>query len=55
MWHKPNDQLVSQGYRGQFIWINRETDTVVVKLSDDVENLYYEQVVAMLDQISFAD
>lgn len=55
MWHKPNDQLVSQGYRGQFIWINRETDTIVVKLSDDVENLYYEQVVAMLDQISFAD
>lgn len=54
MWHKPNDQLVVQGYRGQFVWINRETNTVVVKLSDDVENLYYDQVVAMLDQISFA-
>jgi len=53
MWHKPNDQLVSQGYRGQFIWINRYTNTVVVKLSDDVENLHYDQVVAMLDQVSF--
>lgn len=53
MWHKPNDQLVSQGYRGQFIWINRYTNTVIVKLSDDLENLYYDQVVAMLDQVSF--
>lgn len=54
MWHKPNEQLVVQGYRGQFVWINRQTNTVVVKLSDDVENLYYDQVVAMLDQISFS-
>lgn len=54
MWHKPNDQLVVQGYRGQFVWINRETNTVVVKLSDDVENLYYDQVVALLNQISFS-
>ena len=53
MWHKPNEQLVVQGYRGQFIWINRQTNSIVVKLSDDVENLYYDQVVAMLDQISF--
>lgn len=53
MWHKPNDQLVSQGYRGQFVWINRQTNTVVVKLSDDVDNLYYDQVIALLDQVSF--
>jgi len=54
MWHKPKEQLVSQGYRGQFIWINPYTDTVIVKLSDDFSD-YYEQTVTMLDQISFGN
>ena len=54
MWHKPKEQLVSQGYRGQFIWINPYTDTVIVKLSDDYSD-YYEQTVTMLDQISFGN
>lgn len=54
MWHKPREQLVSQGYRGQFIWINPYTDTVIVKLSDDFSD-YYEQTVSMLDQISFGN
>lgn len=54
MWHKPKEQLVSQGYRGQFIWINPYTDTVIVKLSDDFSD-YYDQTVSMLDQISFGN
>ncbi len=54
MWHKPKEQLVSQGYRGQFIWINPYTDTVIVKLSDDFSD-YYDQSVSMLDQISFGN
>ena len=54
MWHKPKEQLVSQGYRGQFIWINPYTETVIVKLSDDFSD-YYEQTVTMLDQISFGN
>jgi len=54
MWHKPKEQLVSQGYRGQFIWINPYTETVIVKLSDDFSD-YYEETVSMLDQISFGN
>lgn len=54
LWHEPNDQLLTQGYRGQFMWMNPFTNTIVVKLSDDVENRYYDEVKAMLEQISFA-
>lgn len=53
MWHKPREQLVTQGYRGQFVWINRYTDTVIVKLSDNIDGVLYEETVSMLDQISF--
>ena len=54
MWHEPREQLVSQGYRGQFIWMNPYTDTVIVKLSDDFSD-YYDETVSMLDQISFGN
>lgn len=53
MWHKPREQLVTQGYRGQFVWINRYTNTVIVKLSDNISGGMYEETVSMLDQISF--
>lgn len=54
LWHEPNDQLLTQGYRGQLMWMNPFTNTIVVKLSDDVESRYYDEVKSMLDQISFA-
>jgi CubicO group peptidase (beta-lactamase class C family) len=53
LWHEPNDQLLTQGYRGQLVWMNPFTNTVVVKLSDDVESRYYDEVKSMLSEISF--
>ncbi len=32
--------------------MNPETNTIIVKLSEDVENNYYDQVLTLLDQIS---
>ncbi len=51
MWHRPDDSYLTQGYRGQFMLMNPATNTIVVKLSDDVENKFYDQVLALLDQI----
>jgi CubicO group peptidase (beta-lactamase class C family) len=52
MWHRPNGSFLTQGYRGQFMVINPNTNTIVVKFSDDVESLYYDQVLALLDELS---
>jgi CubicO group peptidase (beta-lactamase class C family) len=54
LWHEPNDQLLTQGYRGQFMWMNPFTNTIVVKLSDDIDSGYYDHVKSMLAAISFA-
>lgn len=54
LWHEPNDQLLTQGYRGQFMWMNPFTNTIVVKLSDDIDSGYYDQVKSMLEAISFS-
>lgn len=51
MWHRPDGSYLTQGYRGQFMLMNPATNTIVVKLSDDVENKFYDQVLALLDQI----
>ena len=51
MWHRPDGSYLTQGYRGQFMLMNPKTNTIVVKLSDDVENKFYDQVLALLDQI----
>jgi CubicO group peptidase (beta-lactamase class C family) len=51
MWHRPNGALITQGYRGQFMLINQQTNTIVIKLSDDVENKFYDQVLALIDQL----
>ncbi|MEY4990124.1 MAG: hypothetical protein RIS08_350 [Actinomycetota bacterium] len=51
MWHRPDGSHLTQGYRGQFMLMNPKTNTIVVKLSDDVENKFYDQVLALLDQI----
>lgn len=52
MWHRPNGSYLTQGYRGQFMLMNPKTNTIIVKLSDDVENNYYDQVLTLLDLIS---
>ena len=52
MWHRPDGSYLTQGYRGQFMLMNPKTNTIVVKLSDDVENKFYDQVLALLDQIA---
>ena len=51
LWHRPDGSYLTQGYRGQFMLMNPRTNTIVVKLSDDVENKFYDQVLALLDQI----
>lgn len=51
MWHRPDGSYLTQGYRGQFMLMNPKTNTIVIKLSDDIENKFYDQVVALLDQI----
>ncbi len=51
MWHRPDGSYLTQGYRGQFMLMNPRTNTIVVKLSDDIENKFYDQVLALLDQI----
>lgn len=51
MWHRPDGSYLTQGYRGQFMLMNPKTNTIVVKLSDDIENKFYDQVLALLDQI----
>lgn len=51
MWHRPDGSFLTQGYRGQFMLMNPKTNTIVVKLSDDVENKFYDQVLALLDQV----
>lgn len=52
MWHRPNGSLLTQGYRGQFMIMNPSTNTIVIKLSDDVQSLYYDEVLALLDLVS---
>lgn len=52
MWHRPNGSYLSQGYRGQFMIMNPSTNTIVIKLSDDVDNLYYDEVLHLLDLLS---
>ncbi len=52
MWHRPNGSLLTQGYRGQFMIMNPSTNTLVIKLSDDVQSLYYDEVLALLDLVS---
>lgn len=52
MWHRPSGVLFSQGYRGQVMMINQRTNTIVIKLSDDVESLYYDEVLALLERLS---
>jgi CubicO group peptidase (beta-lactamase class C family) len=51
MWHRPDGSYLTQGYRGQFMLMNPATNTIVVKLSDDLENKFYDQVLALLDRI----
>jgi CubicO group peptidase (beta-lactamase class C family) len=51
MWHRPDGSYLTQGYRGQFMLMNPKTNTIVVKLSDDIENKFYDQVLALLDRI----
>jgi CubicO group peptidase (beta-lactamase class C family) len=53
LWHEPNDQLLTQGYRGQFMWMNPFTNTIVIKLSDDIDSGYYDEIKSLLEQISF--
>ena len=52
MWHRPSGNLLTQGYRGQFMLMNPETNTIVIKLSDDVENRYYDESLALLELLS---
>jgi hypothetical protein len=52
MWHRPNGSLLTQGYRGQFMIMNPKTNTIVIKLSDDVQSLYYDEVLELLDLLS---
>lgn len=52
MWHRPNGSLLTQGYRGQFMIMNPKTNTIVIKLSDDVQSLYYDEVLELMDLLS---
>lgn len=52
MWHRPDGSLLTQGYRGQFMIMNPKTNTIVIKLSDDVESLFYDKSLALLDLLS---
>ena len=52
MWHRSSGNLLTQGYRGQFMLMNPETNTIVIKLSDDVENRYYDESLALLELLS---
>ena len=52
MWHRPNGSYLTQGYRGQFMLMNPKSNTIVIKLSDDVENRYYDESLALLELLS---
>jgi CubicO group peptidase (beta-lactamase class C family) len=52
MWHRPNGSYLTQGYRGQFMIMNPKTNTIVIKLSDDLESLYYDESLALLELLS---
>ena len=52
MWHRPNGSYMTQGYRGQFMIMNPKTNTIVIKLSDDVESLYYDESLALVELLS---
>ncbi len=52
MWHRPSGSYLTQGYRGQFMIMNPKTNTIVIKLSDDVESLYYDESLALVELLS---
>lgn len=52
MWHQPSGALLTQGYRGQFMIMNPKTNTIVIKLSDDVESRYYDESLALVELLS---
>lgn len=52
MWHRPSGSLLTQGYRGQFMIMNPSNNTIVIKLSDDVESLYYDESLALVELLS---
>jgi CubicO group peptidase (beta-lactamase class C family) len=52
MWHQPSGALLTQGYRGQFMIMNPKTNTIVIKLSDDVESLFYDESLALVELLS---
>jgi CubicO group peptidase (beta-lactamase class C family) len=53
MWHLSNGVLLSKGNRGQFMLINPSTKTIVVKLSDDLDNRYFEPSLRLLEMVSW--
>lgn len=52
MWHQPSGALLTQGYRGQFMIMNPKTNTIVIKLSDDIESRYYDESLALVELLS---
>lgn len=52
MWHRPNGSLLTQGYRGQFMIMNPQTNSIVIKLSDDVESRFYDESLALVELLS---
>jgi len=52
MWHRPSGSLLTQGYRGQFMIMNPKTNTIVIKLSDDVESRFYDESLALVELLS---